>query len=247
MINPSPFVSDWETENSMAILTIINSNRTIDVKVQVRLNKDGQLASSVLRGKITRISGPAEPDELPVTTIFRSNQIAKWSNLKFTGGIRESITRTGRLPEGNYEACVDIVQINLQEGEIPSQLTLCSRFYIIPLPQPPVLIQPQDNSEIDKNNLFFHWAPVIGIDVVKYKVKIVEVFEKQSPEQAISSNLTFYRTKLRSTNFIYPFSAPQFIDGRKYAWQVQAVGKNDRLVASNDGKSEIASFKFKVE
>ena len=84
--NPSPYVSEWETNASIAILTIIDSKRTMDVEVRVRLNKDGQLVSSVLSGDITQIKGPDAVGRPPVTTIFKSNQIARWSQLKFTGG-----------------------------------------------------------------------------------------------------------------------------------------------------------------
>lgn len=247
MINPSPYVSDWETNSSMAILTIINSKRTMEVKVQAKLNKDGQPVSSVLSGDITRINGPSGPNLPPVTTVFRSNQIAKWSGLKFTGEMKESVIRTGRLPEGNYEVCIEIVQSDPLQGETLSKLELCSQFNILLLAQPPVLILPQDNSEIDKNNLIFQWTPVTGVKDVIYKLKIVELTVRgfQTPEQAMKSNLAFYEAELRSTSFIYPPAAKEFAAGKEYAWQIQATDKDGNPVALNEGKSEIASYKIR--
>jgi hypothetical protein len=242
--NPSPYVSEWETNESIAILTIINSKRTMDVDVRARLNKDGQQVSSVLSGDITQIRGPDGPGKPPVTTIFRTTQIAKWSQLKFTGSLKESVERTGRLPEGNYEVCIDIVQKNLQQGENASNITLCSSFLIMMLAQPPKLILPQDNSDVREKFPQFQWTPVIGANEIKYKVKIVEVTGQQSPSQAFDVNIPFYESELNTTSFIFPQSAQSFEEGKNYAWRVQSLDANNKPFGLNDGKSEISGFKY---
>lgn len=242
--NPSPYVSDWETNSSMAILTLINSKRTMDVDVRVRLNKDGQQVSSVLSGDITRINGPEGPGKPPVTTIFKSNQIAKWSQLKFTGEIKQAVERTGRLPEGNYEVCVDIKQKNLLRGEIPSELTLCGSFVILMQAQPPRLILPQDNSEVAEQFPQFSWTPVIGGRELKYKIKIVEVTGQEKPSQAFNTRIPFFETQTNLTSFIYPRSAQGFEKGKTYAWQVQSFDANGKPFGLNEGKSDISSFKY---
>ena len=235
--NPSPYVSDWATNSSMAMLTIVNTKRTMQARVDVLLRKDGASISSVLTGNITQIPGPQTPGT-PVTTIYRSDNIASWGNLSLTGPIGQIVIQTGRLPEGNYEVCIDITETDPPPGPAAT-LHVCANFNLLII-QPPRLINPRNNALSNTAKPVFNWTGILGIPNINYHIKIVEVLTTQSPEQAIN-NLAFYENNTSNLSFPYPISAPALTGGKKYAWQVQSF-RDGNTIGQNDGKSEVFSF-----
>ncbi len=235
--NPSPYVSDWATNSSMAMLTIVNTKRTMQARVDVLLRKDGASISSVLTGNITQIPGPQTPGT-PVTTIYRSDNIASWGNLSLTGPIGQIVIQTGRLPEGNYEVCIDITETDPPPGPAAT-LHVCANFNLLII-QPPRLINPRNNLLSNTSKPVFNWTGILGIPNINYHIKIVEVLTTQSPEQAIN-NLAFYENNTSNLSFPYPISAPALTGGKKYAWQVQSF-RDGNTIGQNDGKSEVFSF-----
>ena len=76
-----------------------------------------------------------------------------------------------------------------------------------------------------------------------YKIKIVEIIGDQSPEVALRTNKPhFEKDSLKVISFQYPSSAPSFIAGKKYGWNVQAKGRDGKSVGANDGMSEVWGF-----
>ena len=76
-----------------------------------------------------------------------------------------------------------------------------------------------------------------------YKIKIVEIIGDQSPEEALRTNKPhFEKDSLEVISFQHPSSAPSFIAGKKYGWNVQAKGRDGKSVGANDGMSEVWAF-----
>ena len=112
------------------------------------------------------------------------------------------------------------------------------------LATPPSLISPEDGSEVTVRNPTFVWTPVVEIPRVQYKFKVVEILGRQSIFEAIEKNNPLFSTTLNQTTLTYPPQALPFEEGKRYAWQVQSVDRNGNPVGSNNGLSEVWSFRF---
>ena len=66
-----------------------------------------------------------------------------------------------------------------------------------------------------------------------YKLKIVEIIGNQSPEEALRTNKPhFEKDSLKEISFQYPISAPSFIAGKKYGWNVSIFDRWGKLQPS---------------
>lgn len=156
---------------------------------------------------------------------------------------KESVTRTGGLPAGEYEICISVI-----ESTSGDQLGLDCIQQSALSAAPPSLISPEDESQISLKHPDFIWLPTVVSGVrVNYIFKIVERFGSQSVQEAIEKNSAFYITTLKSTIITYPISAPDLIEGKEYAWRVQSVDESGNPVGSNNGFSEVWSFMFNKE
>ena len=152
---------------------------------------------------------------------------------------RESLIRTGNLPSGNYEICVYVRFANTNNNCGFD----CIQHNIEMIPAP-TLISPNDDETIINKRPLFTWMQALrpGVDV-KYKIKIVEVRENQSPENAMQTNPSWFEEKeIRNRIYQYPVSAREFEDSSKYAWQVLSLDPLNNPVGENGGKSEVYSF-----
>ena len=106
------------------------------------------------------------------------------------------------------------------------------------------LFNPLPGSTIYRGQLpYFAWgrksSPADSI--LGYKLKIVEIQNGQSPEDAFKTNKLFFeKDTIKATYYQFPAEADSFITGNNYAWQVQALIKNsaspsDSLYSSSPG------------
>ena len=147
--------------------------------------------------------------------------------------IQNFISRTGTVPGGNYKTCVTAKSAD--SGNIVG-IENC----VYPNVGDPVLqitlISPQDLDSINSRNATFTWAGGTLSGGSSYKLKIVQIIGNQSPQVAFESNRAFFeKDGLRIPSFQYPLSAPNFLQGKRYAWGV----------TSGTSTSEIFSFKVK--
>lgn len=119
------------------------------------------------------------------------------------------------------------------------------------------LIAPENGSTITTTQeVKFTWLPPTPAppEGGGYKIKIVEIKGDESPENAMLKNKAFFEKEdiammknkaffeKEGISFQYPSSAPKFIEGISYAWQVIALDKNGRTVGGNNGTSETWKF-----
>jgi hypothetical protein len=88
----------------------------------------------------------------------------------------------------------------------------------------PILLQPPPSAI--SSIITFAWSPPVPVQsnqTLRYKIKIVELFIKQTGYDAMQSNPLFYSTEnIASTLYQFPIAARPFKAGKKYAWQVDA-------------------------
>ena len=143
---------------------------------------------------------------------------------------KESIIRTGGVPNGNYEICIS-VKLSSSNDDAGSDC-LDQR---VEKSFPISLITPDDGDKISSTIPIFTWMHMKNPGSnAKYKITIVEVLGNQTPELAISSNPAWFtKDKLSSPLLQYPISARKFEVGKEYAWQTYAL-ENGVLLTESD-------------
>lgn len=152
---------------------------------------------------------------------------------KYKPGYEVFYTRSGTIPEGDYEYYVKLMP-DLGEG---------SRAVKVILPGPPRLVLPFDGDTLAERLPSFVWTPPARAPKgqVSYRLRVVELLESQSKEEAIAANPPWFEQKgIGRTNLRYPVSARSLgtlKKGSGFAWQVEAYQNNVLL-----GKSSISEF-----
>lgn len=235
---PSPYASDWEINpGALGSLTVFNnSGRGETIIIKAIVSQEGR--GEVFRSTIKPIDISADP-----VTILNNTQLFSLSDASFSDNEYKRILRlTGRLLEGYYTACLTI-----ENGDgIILVSDVCANFTIL-YPEPPHLIFPQDEDSILAATEYptFQWTPVITPPAyqITYSLKICEVFEGQTPSQALNANYPHYTNNQLTINTLtYPIEALPFEPGKKYVWQIQALDQYGFPPAQNQGKSEIFTF-----
>ncbi len=232
---PSPYLSDWQTNPSIATLTVVNntiSPQEVIITLLVKTSDGRQV-----------ISGSSSPTVLLHGPNVLNNTSLLHGNLKYyDSGIKNQIIQTGRIPEGTYSACVSIASIN----GVSLVSNDCRDFTIV-YPDPPQLVYPLDGDSVNTNYPILQWTPVqVPIQYrVHYVMTMVQLLPGQIPSQALAADVPQYTNgNLTNTALQYPISALPLVAGDTYVWQVQALDQNGFSPASNNGKSQIFTFKY---
>jgi hypothetical protein len=77
----------------------------------------------------------------------------------------------------------------------------------------------------------FKWNTDNSRPGVSYSLKVVELYERQSPEAAIKTNTPILEESgIKETRFPYPSSVKPIVPGKKYTWAVTVLDGNGRQV-----------------
>lgn len=126
----------------------------------------------------------------------------------------------------------------------------------ITINEPPVWVMPQASKTsiipTTPQNITFQWAPRhTNVNDVEYEFTITEIITPQGFQGNIQNLFlaqpAFYKTRLRNLTLNYNITLPPLVEGRTYAYRVQAIAKRgleDVGVFRNNGFSEIQSFKY---
>lgn len=177
----------------------------------------------------------------PGTKRIQAKDITDVRDVWYASEYREYIIRTGSVPEGTYTACIYIIDA-ITGAELAHH---CITVTVLPI-EPPRLISPRNGIELKPAHPLFSWTGAFPVPVgerVRYKIKIVELFDAQTPEQAMRMNTPWYEgAVMNQTTLTYPGGARPFDEQKKYIWQVQAVDQFDKPLGRNLGLSEIWEF-----
>lgn len=244
-----PKISEWQTDPTIAKLLIINSTGVNYQNAYVDINITNENGDVVAKSNLNSPSIPRFNINVGTTNLSGA-QFFNVNAMHFESSISQSVTTTGSLPEGNYQFCVKLLDQN--KNEISSTGALCDNFFII-LSDPPSLILPAQNSEISVDFPQFIWTPATNVDpskIIGYKIKVVPVYNHQTPKTALETNIPLIDKKIPTASYQYMPSDPALtikpnIIG--YAWQIQAVDQLNKPAAKSDGFSEINFFKIQTK
>ena len=230
---PSPFLSDWQTDPTMATLEITNPTAKPDVII-VDLDMSSN-SGAHFRGSSQRML--VNPDQ---TLAMNSTEFNAWYTQELDKGVKDKATRTGMMPEGSYQACVTVKNL---WGTVLAQ-NVCA-YFSISHAEPPELIYPISGQLVDNPYPVFQWIPP-QLPVGKQMVvvfRLVKVLPNQTPEMALSANYPHYENfNLFESNMEYPLDGPALESNATYVWQVQALDFEGKPVTKNDGRSIIGMF-----
>lgn len=103
-----------------------------------------------------------------------------------------------------------------------------------------LLTTPFNEQKIDVSYPLFSWSSTISfqsLSNITYQFKLVEVFSYQNATTAILGNPVLYEKDLGTSTILqYPLDAPELQNCKRYAWQVVAYDKNQKITGENDYK-----------
>lgn len=201
---PPGALINWGTKE----LTYIISNqagsaiRNFVVKAELKA-ADGTVAAktNLARARVRTIG--------PATLILYAADVIPMDAMVFNGKYKSSIERSGKLPSGNYELCVQLVT---PIDFLPASEIKCRNFTLAAF-QLPIPMMPANEEVLDaekaQTTVMFRWTPVAPrpTDQVKYIVTVFEVLDRQTPMQALRSN--------------QPLLTKDIIGTTQYIWQPQ--------------------------
>ena len=231
--NPSPYLSDWQSDPTLASLEIMNSSDKPDVIiVHGKAYQEGNL---VFQGNSGRLLVEAD-DMIQIDP----TDFPDWITESVNQNLKDKISRTGMLPEGDYEACAEVVNL---WGDI--LITNICAYFTISHPEPPELIYPVDHEMVFDPYPIFQWIPpqVPPTQNLVNVFRLVELLDGQLPEIAIEANYPHYENfNVFDSNLEYPLDGLNLEPGKSYVWQVQALDFQGRPATKNNGYSELGIF-----
>lgn len=254
---PHPvYLSDYYSFGSNYFQTILSLNDlnepTWDVRLKVTIEGEGIVITTkpsfIPSLPITLTSG------IPLT--FQGADFAPYldvNNVDLQGITAASLNQSGKLPEGLYQFCVEV--LDYQTG-IPLSNPSCATVFIFFEP-PPVTLEPSCEGVVtpmDPQNIYFTWqiaggaSPTIAL-TSKYKLFLYEITDpNDNPYFAVENNhalLVYESDYLNQTSLSIDFgitTTSLLIPGKKYCYRIRAVDADEKNIYRNDGFSEWCWF-----
>lgn len=164
------------------------------------------------------------------------------------------LTNGGRLPEGLYFMNLEIIDGNISTEVLVSNVNLGAQLAWITLNDPPFLNFPANKKTItplNPQNIVFQWTPrhIQSLNSeagTVYTFRLIEVAPNQNPYQAFlsTSSPVFEVKDIQFPYYNLTQLDLQLVDGKQYAWQVQATTRGGKDMFKNEGLSEVFSFYY---
>lgn len=172
-------------------------------------------------------------------------------------GTNETDVRTGLLPEGEYQICLQAFDYTTDQPlsmENPS--AGCSNLFNIMFPPPPQLFSPTCGSDVvalTPQTIQFMWSLPTGNPTgatIVYEFELVhlgddgEVDAIDVVSALEASTFPWHQEELTTPMLLYDMSKPPLEVGQLYGWRVRAVDQTGGTVFQNEGYSEPCIFTY---
>lgn len=245
--HPTPQISEWVNRDNLAILTVTNTNPSLEGTeyiIKTKLFLDG--------GLVLETNDDVETQTLEVgTQTFLADEIIPYSAINFhNNSIQNSVLRTGLLPAGVYQFCVSVLDL---DGNTISTPEVICRDMIMTEYQMPELIYPIGNQEITSQlvpSIIFRWTPLTPTpqpeDGVKYIIAVSEVNPGQSPSQAFHVNYPIIEEEVMAGNqFTWPTDLDAPDETTQYVWSIKPLTLDDNPYKDgSNGFVNVETFKI---
>jgi hypothetical protein len=246
---PQPWLSDWGNPvNGVMIITYTPGAGLNSPVIKIRttlLNENGSPIGT------SNINAARTYTLRPGVNQFTIADALQLQNLMLAGNLQNLLQRTGRLPAGQYQLMVELVNTN---GTLVQAKQ--ARPFFITSYQLPVLMQPANGSSLDahiaQSVITFRWTSLVPNtgEIPVYRVQVFEILPGQEPMQAFRGNRPVLDEQAMqgTTQYIWRPNLPM-IDStanRQFIWTVQTFDVNGQPIPTTDmnlqGRSEPAIF-----
>ncbi len=172
------------------------------------------------------------------------------NDVENTGFDAVQVIRSGTLPEGNYQFCIRVYDYQ-SAAPLSPELGGCALLQLTHY-DPPIIIQPQNNSTVDVTQpqfLNFTWTPAGLAGKTRYELRIVDMTATGlfNPNDAFTGIVLpfFQKANLQATSYPYGINDLPLLDGHKYAIEVVAYDPSNSIAFKNGGRSAVTTFTCK--
>lgn len=238
----------------LVTLTLVNHEQ-VPHSVYLTGKLTGDNGVTVMTGK--NYQPPTTIDLKPFETrrlnAIESSYLFDANNLVYLSGsasIKPSVFGEQGLPEGTYQLCVRAIDAATRKPLSEEDPLGCSNIFTVALLEPPMILNPYDEQDITPmavQSVPIRWTTPAGAPPsTEYLVRIVEIFQKRNPYDAIlSASTPFFETTVRGTPlFLYSIQHPRLQEGRTYAMMVIASDPLGGGTFRNNGRSEVVQFTY---
>ncbi|MBK8952783.1 MAG: hypothetical protein IPM85_11360 [Chitinophagaceae bacterium] len=256
VVAPQPPASliSW-TQRDLNFIVVNQSGATRQVKIKTELKTtDGTIVGSTNLAKARIVIVGFGNDIFSIEDVFSPVL------MQFTGKVKTSLDKTGKLPADNYQLCVKLVT---PTDFVPISEEKCRNFTIAAL-QLAIPVMPANETtlkpEAAQSVITFRWTPVAPqpSSPVTYRLLVFEVLDKQTPMQALRSNLPLLQKEVTGiTQYIWQPQLAMLTSGetdskatqpikRTFIWTLQCLDSKGQPLGdgniNGDGISEPAIF-----
>jgi hypothetical protein len=245
LTNPTATLSDWANQNAIVNFIVTNGDTTRSVifKTEILL-LDGTVVATTDVTKATAVTLTRG------TRVFFSKDVLPLEIMQFTGQYKTILQRTGKLPAGNYQLSVQLLQPTTYAPIVAARVR---SFNVVAL-QLPILIMPANNDSLNRlvaqTAITFRWTPLIPRtqSLPSYRLQVFEVLANQQPIQALRSNQPILDITVKSiTQYIWQprmaFNAAE-AQPLKFVWTLQTLDDRGLPAVQTDGNGESRSEPF---
>jgi hypothetical protein len=247
----SPYLSNYtSTDANKIFMTLQNTtNRTIQLRLTGSAVGDNGVSIKSKPGFISSSSITLTPFQVRQMNGTALSEVFDLNNFDVTGIDRNTLARTLRLPEGNYNLCVQAVDYNsgqLLSGGAPLGCTLLTIAY----PEPPVLVSPLPGDSVNSATpqaLVFSWMNPGSVPVgTEYTLQLQEMPQPNAnPNQVLAAaSFPLLSQRVKTTSYVYSVGNLALKKGSKYAWRIVASDPSGRITFKNNGVSAAGVFGY---
>ncbi len=248
-----PFLQDYFNQpGKLQVIVRNTTGNTVTVKLLATLTGDNGVEIATSPGYQPLLPLTLGAFQTRLLNVVDLKNLIDLTQVTVQGFDKAALLRGQALPEGDYQLCLQAVDIQTNQPLSLAGLG-CTRIPVKSV-EPPILIAPlcdQEVTPVVPQNIVFTWSPPAGVRPtnVEYTLRVVEL-----PLQDVDPNVFIDAVvlpasgvevkNLRVNSFLYSPIQPALKFGKKYAWRVQARDPQGKLVFLNDGKSPVCSFQY---
>lgn len=253
-------LSVWERNPDRVRITLQNTDASSGYTVRIGgfvENLDGSVRVEIDDDYVGLVTIDLAPGQTRVLSL-RQTGLLNPNAVDIEGADADQISRTKRLPEGQYRICFQALDAETRNPLSLGEPSGCGIFSILE-PELPRLITPICDPDYPTEviatptqSVFFQWTPPTNVPPgtnIRYKFAIVELppgFDGNVEEALASATIPPFLLKEGLVIPSYQLTPidPLLVPGTSYAWAVQVYDLSEQVEFPNDGISIACSFTY---
>ncbi|MDR6785325.1 hypothetical protein [Pedobacter africanus] len=244
----SPYYSDYSGANAGKVLLILRNLTTTPKNVKLKGQLTGSNGISVSTKSTYTPLQPIvlQPNETKQLNGTALKDIFDLNSLNVYGVNKVKLVQTSRLPEGNYDFCIQAVDMNSNQTISDAG---CTKFDIS-YPNAPILISPmafEKVNAVSPQSVSFNWINAGTVPMnTQYIIQLMQMPDVPADPNQVLNAATFPMLNQRviGTSYRYGTANIPLKVGKKYAWRVIASDPSGKTGFMNDGKSQASVFVY---